>query len=52
MKKNKKALRGLMWHNFTYLTVEGNPKIHRDEFKFYDTKNNEKVIDHVSIDQK
>ena len=52
MKNNKKALRGLMWQNFTYITVEGNPKVHRDEFKFLDTNNNGKVIEHVSIEHK
>jgi len=52
MNKNKKTLRGLMWHNFTYITLEGNPKIQRDEFKFLDAKNNEKVIEHVGIEQK
>ena len=52
MNKNKKTLRGLMWHNFIYITLEGNPKIQRDEFKFLDVKNNEKVIEHVGIEQK
>ena len=52
MNKNKKTLRGLMWHNFTYITLEGNPKIQRDEFKFLDVKNNGKVIEHVGIEQK
>ena len=41
-----------MWQNFTYITVEANPKIRRDEFKFLDSKNNGKVIEHVSIEQK
>jgi len=52
MRDNKKALRGLMWHNFTYISVEGNSKIKRDEFRFLDSKNNGKVIEHVSIEQK
>jgi len=52
MKNNKKALRGLMWQNFTYITVEGNPKVNRDEFKFLDSNNNSKVIEHVSIEHK
>ena len=52
MRDNKKALRGLMWHNFTYITVKGNSKINRDEFRFLDSKNNGKVIEHVSIEQK
>ena len=52
MNKNKKTLRGLMWHNFTYITLEGNPKIQRDEFKFLDVKNDGKVIEHVGIEQK
>ena len=52
MRDNKKALRGLMWHNFTYISVEGNSKIKRDEFRFLDSKNNDKVIEHVSIEQK
>ena len=30
MRDNKKARRGLMWHNFTYISVEGNSKIKRD----------------------
>ena len=41
-----------MWHNFTYISVEGNSKIKRDEFRFLDSKNNGKVIEHVSIEQK
>ena len=52
MRDNKKALRGLMWHNFTYISVEGNSKIKRDEFRFLDSKNNGKIIEHVSIEQK
>lgn len=52
LRDNKKALRGLMWHNFTYISVEGNSKIKRDEFRFLDSKNNGKVIEHVSIEQK
>ena len=52
MNKNKKTLRGLMWHNFTYITLEENPKIQRDEFKFLDVKNDGKVIEHVGIEQK
>jgi len=52
MKNNKKALRGLMWQNFTYINVEGNPEVNRDEFKFLDSKNNEKVIEHVTIEHK
>ena len=41
-----------MWQNFTYITVEGNPKVNRDEFKFLDSNNNSKVIEHVSIEHK
>ena len=41
-----------MWQNFTYITVESNPKVRRDEFKFLDSQNNEKVIEHVSIEHK
>ena len=52
LRDNKKALRGLMWHNFTYISVEGNSKIKRDEFRFLDSKNNGKIIEHVSIEQK
>ena len=50
MKDNKKALRGLMWQNFTYISVEANPQIGRDEFRFLNTKNGQEEIEHVGVD--
>ena len=52
MKNNKKALRGLMWQNFTYITIEANPEIPRDEFRFLSTKNGQKEIEHVGVEHK
>jgi len=53
MKDNKKALRGLMWQNFTYITIEGNRDIARDEFRFLNTKNGQlKEIEHVGVEHK
>jgi ribonuclease G len=52
MKDNKKALRGLMWQNFTYITIEENPEIGRDEFRFLSTKNGQKEIEHVGVEHK
>lgn len=52
MKDNKKALRGLMWQNFTYITIEANPEIARDEFRFLSTKNGQKEIEHVGVEHK
>jgi len=52
MKDNKKALRGLMWQNFTYISIEGNPKVARDEFRFLNTKNGEEEIEHVGVEHK
>ncbi len=52
MKDNKKALRGLMWQNFTYITIEANPEIGRDEFRFLSTKNGQKEIEHVGVEHK
>ena len=53
MKDNKKALRGLMWQNFTYINIEGNPDIARDEFRFLNTKNGQlKEIEHVGVEHK
>ena len=53
MKDNKKALRGLMWQNFTYISIEGNQNIARDEFRFLNTKNGQlKEIEHVGVERK
>ena len=52
MKDNKKALRGLMWQNFTYISIAGNPEIARDEFKFLNTKNGQEEIEHVGVEHK
>ena len=52
MKDNKKALRGLMWQNFTYIIIESNSTIARDEFRFLNTKNGEQEIEHVGIENK
>jgi ribonuclease G len=52
MKDNKKALRGLMWQNFTYIVIKGNSTIARDEFRFLNTKNGEQEIEHVGIENK
>jgi len=34
MKDNKKALRGINVANFTYISIDANPEIARDEFRF------------------
>jgi len=52
LKDNKKALRGLMWQNFTYITIEANQEIARDEFRFLSTKNGQKEIEHVGVEHK
>ena len=52
MKDKKKALRGLMWQNFTYISISGNPEIARDEFKFLNTKNGQEEIEHVGVEHK
>ena len=52
MKDNKKALRGLMWQNFTYISVDGNPEVARDEFRFLNTKNGQEEIEHVGVEHK
>ncbi len=52
LKNNKKALRGLMWQNFTYITIEGNNSIARDEFRFLNSGGEQKVIEHVGIEHK
>jgi len=52
LKDNKKALRGLMWQNFTYIIIEGNQEIARDEFRFLTTKNGQKEIEHVGVEHK
>ena len=52
MKENKKALRGLMWQNFTYLSIGGNPEIARDEFRFLNSKNGLEEIEHVGVEHK
>ena len=44
LNNNKKALRGLMWQNFTYIKTIANNTIGRDEFKFFDSKNTEQEI--------
>jgi len=50
MKDNKKALRGLMWQNFTYISIDANPEIARDEFRFLNTKNGQEEIEHVGVE--
>ena len=50
MKDNKKALRGLMWQNFTYISIDGNSDIARDEFRFLNTKNGQEEIEHVGVE--
>jgi ribonuclease G len=52
MKDNKKALRGLMWQNFTYISIDGNPEVARDEFRFLNTKNGKEEIEHVGVEHK
>ena len=52
LKNNKKALRGLMWQNFTYISIEGNNDISRDEFRFLSSGNGQKEIEHVGIEHK
>tara|TARA_Y100001970_G_scaffold169816_1_gene207558 strand:- start:654 stop:2216 length:1563 start_codon:yes stop_codon:yes gene_type:complete len=52
LKNNKKALRGLMWQNFTYISIEGNNSIARDEFRFLNSSGDQKEIEHVGIEQK
>ena len=52
MKDNKKALRGLMWQNFTYISIASNPDIARDEFRFLNTKNGQEEIEHVGVEHK
>jgi ribonuclease G len=52
MKDNKKALRGLMWQNFTYISIDGNPEVARDEFRFLNTKNGQEEIEHVGVEHK
>ena len=49
LKNNKKALRGLMWQNFTYISIQGNNDISRDEFRFLSSSNGQKEIEHVGI---
>ena len=52
LKNNKKALRGLMWQNFTYISIEGNNSIARDEFRFLNSSGEQKEIEHVGIEHK
>ena len=52
LKNNKKALRGLMWQNFTYISIKGNNDISRDEFRFLSSNNGQKEIEHVGIEHK
>ena len=52
LKNNKKALRGLMWQNFTYISIQGNNDISRDEFRFLSSSNGQKEIEHVGIGHK
>ena len=52
LKNNKKALRGLMWQNFTYISIQGNNDISRDEFRFLSSSNGQKEIEHVGIEHK
>ena len=41
-----------MWQNFTYIIIEGNQEIARDEFRFLTTKNGQKEIEHVGVEHK
>ncbi len=52
LKNNKKALRGLMWQNFTYISIEDNNSIARDEFRFLNSSGEQKEIEHVGIEHK
>ena len=52
LNNNKKALRGLMWQNFTYIKTIGNAEIPRDEFKFLDSKNNKQELNKVGLEHK
>ena len=52
LKNNKKALRGLMWQNFTYISIQGNNDISRDEFRFLSSSNGQQEIEHVGIGHK
>ena len=52
LKNNKKALRGLMWQNFTYISIQGNNDISRDEFRFLSSSNGQKEIEHVGFGHK
>ena len=51
LNNNKKALRGLMWQNFTYIKTIANNTIGRDEFKFFDSKNTEQEIKQQDIER-
>ena len=51
LNNNKKALRGLMWQNFTYIKTIANNTIGRDEFKFFDSKNTELEIKQQDIER-
>ena len=42
-----------MWQNFTYISIEGNQNIARDEFRFLNTQNGQiKEIEHVGVEHK
>ena len=41
-----------MWQNFTYITIEANQEIARDEFRFLSPKNGQKEIEHVGVEHK
>ena len=41
-----------MCQNFTYISIEGNNDISRDEFRFLSSGNGQKEIEHVGIEHK
>ena len=41
-----------MWQNFTYISIQGNNDISRDEFRFLSSSNGQKEIEHVGIELK
>ena len=47
--QKKKALRGLMWQNFVHLKIEEDPKIRRDEFRFFTVKDGIDITDKLPL---
>ena len=42
-----KIIKGIMWSNWTFLTIEGNPDININDFKVFSKKRNEYVTEQV-----